>query len=78
VRAYILLNPVFPKAAELAKNPEKKEGVIYQIAFPEASRLCTESVKPFQAGTLHPSRCLAHESGMEIKGRSDCKKEATA
>jgi hypothetical protein len=32
----ILLKPVFPKAAELAKDPETKEGVIYQISFPMA------------------------------------------
>src|SRR5574343_583003 len=56
-----------PPKNELPNCTEQENGIGYQIAFPQTTRLRTKTVKPFQTEGLHPLRSSLNRASMVIK-----------
>src|SRR3954463_14412354 len=55
--------------ADLLHCPKRKKLRSPQyVPLPEAARFLAQPKEPFESARLHPRRCLAYASGMEIKG----------
>ena len=55
---------------------KNKGGIRFQISCKQPVGILGQSVKPFQAGLLHPDRSSLHGSGTKIKGGSNSQHKA--